>query len=103
MAEEVLPPWLLCASSMMMAKCLPFASFSISSRMNGNFCTVLMMIFLPLLDELPQVAGMFGVADRRADLHELLDRLLDLVVEDAAVRHHDHGVEDLLFVLALAR
>src|ERR1035438_3233330 len=40
MAEEVLPPWLLCASSMMMAKVLTFASFSISLRMNGNFWTV---------------------------------------------------------------
>jgi len=46
-----------------------------------------------------QVAGMFGVAHRRADLHELFDRLLDLVVEDEPVRYHDHGVEDLLLVL----
>ena len=57
-----------------------------------------MMIFFPLLDELPQVAGMFRVAHRRADLHELFDRLLDLVVENPAVRHHDHGIENLLVV-----
>ena len=47
-AAEVLPLWLECASSMMMAKRRPRCSFPISSRMNGNFCTVEMMIFLPL-------------------------------------------------------
>ena len=47
-AVEVLPPWLECASSMMMAKRRPRCSFPISSRMNGNFCTVEMMIFLLL-------------------------------------------------------
>ncbi|KFB74551.1 MAG: hypothetical protein AW09_000124 [Candidatus Accumulibacter phosphatis] len=45
-AAEVLPPWLECASSMMMAKVLPL-SVAISSRMKGNFCTVETMIFLP--------------------------------------------------------
>ena len=48
MAAVVLPPWLEWASSMMMAKCRPRCSLPISSRMNGNFCTVEMMIFLPL-------------------------------------------------------
>ena len=33
---------------MMIAKLRPRCSFPISSRMNGNFCTVEMMIFLPL-------------------------------------------------------
>ena len=47
-AAEVLPPWLEWASSMMMAKRRPRCSLPISSRMNGNFCTVVMMIFLPL-------------------------------------------------------
>ena len=47
-AAEVLPPWLECASSMMMAKRRPRCSSPIASRMNGNFCTVEMMIFLPL-------------------------------------------------------
>ena len=47
-AAEVLPPWLECASSMMMAKRRLRCSSPISSRMNGNFCTVEIMIFLPL-------------------------------------------------------
>ena len=70
--------------------------------MNGNFCTVEMMIFLPLLDELAQVAGVVRVAHRRADLHELLDGFLDLVVQDAPVGDHDDGIENLR-VLALQR
>ena len=37
---------------------------------------------------------MLGVADRCAHRHELLDRFLDLVVEDAAVGHDDDGIED---------
>ena len=53
---------------------------------------------LALLDELPQVAGMLRVADRRADLHELLDGLLNLVVEDAPVGDHDDRVENLLSI-----
>ena len=51
---------------------------------------------LALLDELAQVAGVLGVAHRRAHLHELLDGRLDLVVEDAPVGDHDDRVEDLL-------
>ena len=51
---------------------------------------------LALLDELAQIAGALGVAHRRAHLHELLDGLLDLVVEDAPVGDHDHRVEHLL-------
>ena len=48
MAALVLPPWLEWASSMTMAKLRPRCSLPISSRMKGNFCTVEMMIFLPL-------------------------------------------------------
>ena len=48
MAALVRPPWLECASSMMIAKLRPRCSLPISSRMNGNFWTVEMMIFLPL-------------------------------------------------------
>ena len=48
---------------------------------------------LPLLDELAQVAGPFGVAHRRAHLHELLDGRLDLVVEKAPVGDHNDGIE----------
>ena len=72
----------------------PRCSLPISSRMNGNFCTVEMMIFLPLLDELAQVARVLGVADRRAHLRELLDRVPDLLVEDAPVGDDDDRVED---------
>ena len=43
----VRPPWLECASSMMMANFRPRCSSPISSRMKGNFWTVVMMIFLP--------------------------------------------------------
>ena len=49
---------------------------------------------LAALDELPQVAGVLGVADRRADLGELLDRVADLLVEDPAVGDDDDRVED---------
>ena len=49
---------------------------------------------LALLDELAQVARVLGVADGRADLGELLDRVADLLVEDAAVGDDDDRVED---------
>ena len=39
---------------------------------------------------------MLGVANGRTDLHELLDGSLDLIVEDAAIGHHDDRVEHLL-------
>ena len=55
---------------------------------------------LALGDELPQVAGALGVPDGRADLHELPDGLLELVVKDSAVSDHDHRVEDLLLRVA---
>lgn len=44
---EVRLPWLLCASSMMIANERDRWSLPISSSTNGNVCTVLMMIFLP--------------------------------------------------------
>jgi len=53
---------------------------------------------LPLLNELAQVAGARGVTHGRAHLHELLDGVLDLVVEQAPVGHHDDRVENLLVV-----
>ena len=49
---------------------------------------------LAALDEPPQVAGVLGMADRRADLGELLDRVADLLVEDASVGDDDDRVED---------
>ena len=81
----------------------PRCSSPISSRMNGNFCTVEMMIFLPLSMNSPQVAGVLGVADRRADLGELLDRVADLLVENSAVGDHDDRIEDFLAVLLRGR
>src|ERR1700722_17797753 len=42
-----LPPWLEWASSMMIAKRRSRCNAPMSSRMNGNFWTVVMMIFLP--------------------------------------------------------
>ena len=45
---------------------------------------------LALLDEPPQVTGVLGMAHRGANLHELLDGLLDLIVEDAPVGDDDH-------------
>ena len=48
-----------------------------------------------LFDEPAQVARALGVPDGRADLHELPDRGLDLVVEQAPVGDHDHRVENL--------
>ena len=41
---------------------------------------------------------MLGVPNRSAHLHKLLDRSLDLVVENASVCHHNDGVEDLLVI-----
>ena len=71
--------------------------------MNGNFCTVEMMIFLPLVDELAQVARVLGVADGRAHLGELLDGVADLLVEDAPVGDDDDRVEDRRAVLLAGR
>ena len=54
---------------------LPPYSEAISSRMNGNFCTVEDDDLLPFLDELPEVARALGMSDGRPDLHEKLDGL----------------------------
>ena len=57
---------------------------------------------LALGDELAQVARVLGVPDRRADLRELLDRVADLLVEDAPVGDDDDRVEDRRIVLLQA-
>jgi hypothetical protein len=62
--------------------------------MKGNFCTVDDDL-LALHDELAQIAGPFCMAHGGAHLHELLDGLLDLVVEDPAVGDDDDRIEDL--------
>ena len=49
---------------------------------------------LALVDELAQVARVLGVTHGRADLGELLDRVADLLVEDAPVGDDDDRVED---------
>lgn len=46
-AAEVRPPWLECAASITIANLRPRCSAPISSRMNGNFCTVETITFLP--------------------------------------------------------
>jgi hypothetical protein len=79
---------------MTMAKVLP-ASLAISSRMKGNFCTVETMIFLPSWMKRRRSPERSAWPDRRADLHELPDRRLDLLVEQAPVGDHDDRVEDL--------
>jgi len=50
--------------------------------------------FLAGLDELAEVAGVFRMADRFADLGELLYGGLDLLVEDAAIGDDDDGIEN---------
>ena len=48
---------------------------------------------LAVLDEPPQVAGSLRMPDGRAHLGVLLDRVADLLVQDAAVGDDDDGVE----------
>ena len=101
-AAAALPPWLECASSMMIAKRRSRCCAPMSSRMNGNFWTVVMMIFLPSAMKRAEVAGMLGVADGRADLRELLDGVADLLIENPPVGDHDHRVEHLAVAIARA-
>ena len=54
--------------------------------MNGNFCTVEMMIFLPLFDELAQVARVLGMSHGRAHLRELLDGVSGSACRECAGR-----------------
>ena len=88
---------------MTMANFRPRCSVPISSRMNGNFWTVEMMIFLPLSMNLRRSPECSAWPDGRAHLGELLDRVPDLLVEEAAVGDDDDRVEDLLVVLASGR
>src|SRR5207248_1073567 len=48
---------------------------------------------LALGDERAQVAGVLSMAHRRPHLGELLDGVLDLLIEDAAIGDDDDGVE----------
>ena len=85
---------------MMMANVRPRCSSPISSRMNGNFCTVVMMIFLPCSRNVRSCPEPWRHrADDGGDLGELLDVVADLLVEDPPVGDHDDRVEDRLAVL----
>ena len=53
---------------------------------------------LAAFDEVAQVAGMVGVPDGRTDFEEILDRLMQLAVENSAVGHHDDRFEHGLVV-----
>ena len=93
---DVRPPWLEWASSMMMANFRPRCSSPISSRMNGNFWTVEMMIFLPPLRNRRRSPLLLGMAHRGRHLGKLLDGVLDLLVQHPPVGDHDHRVEPRL-------
>ena len=54
---------------------------------------------LPALDKLAEVTRAVGMTDGGPDLGELLDRVADLLVEDAPVGDHDDGVEHPRVVL----
>ena len=72
--------------------------------MNGNFCTVEMMIFFPPSMNLRSCREPSACRSHRcADLGELLDRFADLLVEDAAVGDDDDRIEDRRAVLASDR
>ena len=72
-AAEVRPPWLECASSMMMAKLPPAVLVADLVEDERELLHRGDDDLLALLDELAQVAGVLGVAHRRAHLRELLD------------------------------
>ena len=71
----------------------PRCSLPILSRMNVNFCTVEMMIFLPLSMNRRRSAERSALPYRRAHGGILPDHVVDLPVQDAAVSDHDDRVE----------
>ena len=56
--------------------------------------------FLAFGDELAQVARTVSVADGCPHLRELLDRLIDLAIQNHSVGHHDDGIEHRLVFVA---
>ena len=46
-----------------------------------------------------KIAGMLCPCDRVADLHELLDRIPNLLVKNPAIRDYDHGIQHRTTVL----
>ena len=53
---------------------------------------------LSLLDEFSEIARMFSMPDGRAYLHELLDRRLQLIVQNPPVRYYDDRIESVAIV-----
>ena len=91
---DVRPPWLEWASSMMMPNRRPRCSLPMASRMNGNFCTVVMTIFFPSRRKDRRSPELWAWPTMERDLRELLDRVPDLLVEDLPVRDDDYRIEE---------
>src|SRR5262249_42448085 len=53
---------------------------------------------LSLFDEFSEITRMLGMPDGRAHLHELLDRRLQLIVQNPPVRHDDERIEGVAIV-----
>ena len=53
---------------------------------------------LSAFNELPEVAGVFGMPYCRAHLSKLLNCVTDLLVENTSVGDYDNGVKDLFVV-----
>src|SRR5437763_4050191 len=87
---------------MRIANVRPRCSLPISSRTNGNFWTVVMMIFLARADESPQVTRMLRMADDRSDLSELSNCVANLLVQDAAVGDDNYRTKDVFTCLLQA-
>ena len=78
-----------------MAKRRSLCSEPMSSTMTGNFCTVVMTIFLPSAMKRrrsPECSAWPTVAP---NLSELLDRVADLLIKNATVGDDDHRIEHL--------
>ena len=70
------------------------------AEMTGNFCRVVMMMALPVLQRVAQLGRVFvDLLDHAFGLLELLDGVLELPVEQAPVGDHDDGVEQALGVV----
>ena len=65
--------------------------------MNGNFCSVVMMIGVPFASaciELPCVLVDF--LHHALFVVELIDGVLKLLIGDSPIRHHDHRIKTFL-------
>ena len=76
-----------------------WAAAPIFSVTKGNFCSVVMMIGVPGLERLGELLRVLvDLLDDALLVLELVDGVLQLLVEHAAVGDDDDGVEDLLVV-----